>query len=214
MEIVKFIIGACLIEYELDDLLRYCLRRNDDDTWKLVTGENGPFATFSGKILAGYAFDIYNYETVRNLTIVRRIRNAFAHSQRIVTFDHPLVAAEFGKIVVPSRKNSRYARSLSEARDIKYGGEISYVTLCTELSAMLLDRAIRITKRQQSYYKSRAKIKLEFVSDALKEHPELLKSVLRLYQASQNGDPTSLVQERARSASLGRMPKRIRKKDR
>lgn len=61
--IVTAVLGATLIEQELDDLLRARFSRRDDETWKDLTDEKGPLSTFNSKIVAGYAFGIYDQTT-------------------------------------------------------------------------------------------------------------------------------------------------------
>jgi hypothetical protein len=86
------------------------------------------------------------------------------------------------------------------------------VTLCTELSATLISRATELARHRKRYHEGRAKMNWDSIRDALTERPELLRSVQRLYQAIKN-DPTSLAHGSTRFVSLGRIPKRTRKKD-
>jgi hypothetical protein len=87
---VTAIMGAVMVEHELEGLLRSRLSKKDDDTWSDLTLDNGPFGTFHKKINAAYALGIYDDTTKQNLNIVRNIRNAFAHSKKLIDFDHPL----------------------------------------------------------------------------------------------------------------------------
>jgi hypothetical protein len=51
--IASAILGATLIERELETLLRDRLSKKDDNTWISLTSESGPFGTFSRKIAFG-----------------------------------------------------------------------------------------------------------------------------------------------------------------
>jgi hypothetical protein len=91
------IMGAVLVEHELETTLRSRLKISDDTKWKAMVDERGLFSNFDRKIAAGHALRRYDAEFRTNLDIVRAIRNAFAHSKRLITFDHPLISAELKK---------------------------------------------------------------------------------------------------------------------
>jgi DNA-binding MltR family transcriptional regulator len=50
---------------------------------------NGPIATFSAKISVSYAFGFITQDDYKNLGLVRKVRNAFAHSDDFVNFETP-----------------------------------------------------------------------------------------------------------------------------
>jgi DNA-binding MltR family transcriptional regulator len=102
--IVTAILGAVLVEHELDNHLRKRVAKKNDDVWSDMVSEAGPFSTFSRKIMAGHALGIFDEHTKDNLNIVRVIRNAFAHSKKLIDFNNPLVVAELGKIKFKSAK--------------------------------------------------------------------------------------------------------------
>jgi DNA-binding MltR family transcriptional regulator len=113
--IATAILGAVMVEHELEKLLRSKFKRKDDETWKMLVADNGPLNSFSSKIVAGYALGIYDKSMRDDLHIVRSIRNAFAHSKKLIQFDHLLIVKELGKSstkftkVEPSRAASEYA---------------------------------------------------------------------------------------------------------
>ena len=53
---------------------------------------NAPFATFSAKIKLGRALGIYEAQMEKRLTVIKDIRNAFAHASRPLDFSDPTVA--------------------------------------------------------------------------------------------------------------------------
>ena len=91
------ILGACLVEHYLELLLRSKIKRKDDKTWKMLLADSGPLRSFDCKIVAGYALGIYDAGMHNDLHIVRRIRNAFAHSKKLIQLDHPAVVTELKK---------------------------------------------------------------------------------------------------------------------
>src|SRR5579863_9803335 len=86
------ILGAVLIEHELDNQLQRILPRKD--AWAELTTEVGPLSTFHRKIIMGHALRLYNDDFRENLEIVRVIRNQFSHSKRVIEFNNPLIASE------------------------------------------------------------------------------------------------------------------------
>jgi hypothetical protein len=91
--IATAILGAAIVEHELEQLLRSKIKLKDDKTWELLVADK----SFYSKIVIGYELGIYDQEMRSDLDIVRNIRNAFAHSKKLIQFDHPDVAAELRK---------------------------------------------------------------------------------------------------------------------
>ena len=92
--IVAAILGQSLIENELDAMLRDRLAVNDDTHWAELNSDNGPLFSFNSKIMLGRVLKLYTAELEHNLHIVRKIRNAFAHSKKLITFDNQLIVAD------------------------------------------------------------------------------------------------------------------------
>lgn len=92
--IVTAILGYVLVEHELDVLLRKKFKKTDDATWTELQDDRGPLRSFSAKISIGYALGIYNDKIQHDLNTVRIVRNAFAHSKKLLDFDDPLVIQE------------------------------------------------------------------------------------------------------------------------
>jgi len=133
--IATAILGAVIVEHDLEQLLRARLKRKDHQTWARLTDERGPLNSFSSMIAMGYALGIYDQGMRSDLDIVRHIRNAFAHSRKPIHFDHPAVVAEL-------KKATRWAkRDLSlqfKGRvDDKYAAQHFYAILCLRLSSKI-----------------------------------------------------------------------------
>jgi hypothetical protein len=86
------IVGGTLVELHLETLIKSKMRNNLTKT-ELNELFNGiaPLSSFSAKIKVGYAFSLYSSRTRDNLDWIREIRNAFAHSRIVITFDTPEV---------------------------------------------------------------------------------------------------------------------------
>jgi hypothetical protein len=185
------ILGAILVEHELETSLRKKLPRKDDKTWLDMLDETGPFSTFSRKIMAGHALRIYDKKIQTNLDIVRTIRNAFAHSKRVIDFNHPLVMAQLRRVAVPTLNQKRY-------RDIRKNtdGLDAYRSLCLQLATWLIKRRMRTL----TSHRKRKPRKYSSFFDALVPSLKLANlgqppedgqlSPLQLYSLSQSGDPT------------------------
>jgi len=64
----------------------------------LFEGRGAPLQDLNSRIDIAYALRLIDKNVRNNLHILRRIRNAFAHSPIALSFDHPLVAAECKKL--------------------------------------------------------------------------------------------------------------------
>ncbi len=149
--ITAAILGAAMVEYELETLLRSRFLRKDDGTWKELTTENGPLSSFYSKIIAGYAFRIYDEDTKVNLGIVRNIRNAFAHSKKLIDFNHDLIVDELKKAKGSRRFTKGYGAALQRSESRK---ENAYIFLCVTLTMQLARKKFRAarasTKREMN----------------------------------------------------------------
>jgi hypothetical protein len=145
------VLGAVLVEHELEAILRKKFRISDDKDWEEFVEESGFLSNFSRKIMVGHALRLYDGAIRDNLDIVRVIRNGFAHSKRLIDFDHPLVSRELKKIKIPKKqsKSFRAIAALAPNKD-------AYICLCYRLvSVMIHSRAValrRSAKRRERKY--------------------------------------------------------------
>ena len=144
--IVIAILGAALVEHELEQMLRPRFRRQDDATWKELTSDNGPLGTFYMKITAGYAFGIYDDTIKDGLNTVRAIRNVFAHTKKLLNFSDELIVNELKKVTLPKQKRSVLYKHLSVyVRDATDGPQQAFTDLCLILATELVRKMTRIT---------------------------------------------------------------------
>jgi hypothetical protein len=195
------ILGAVLIEHELDGFLRKRLRIVDDDLWEELIEERGFLSTFSRKIMAGHALHLYDDAIRDNLNIVRAVRNAFAHSKRLIDFDHPLVSRELKRIKTPKK----HRRAFRKMPTLSPKG--AYTSLCYWLVIALIHRQkaalSRSSKRRQkkqqtsSFYQTLAPyldvgglagLGTSSIQNPLTA-PATIKSRPRLFRRGHSGDP-------------------------
>jgi hypothetical protein len=149
--IATAIISAVLVEHELERLLERRLASRDDDLWQSLTADNGALSTFYRKIQMARALKIIDPATETNLQIVRVIRNAFAHSKKLIDFDHELVEAELKSISIP-----RYAkRGFRAAKSLKLGNRQAFLVLCHHLALHLLRKGTTALQRANKRWMAR-----------------------------------------------------------
>jgi len=84
-------IAAIVLASFIDNLLTYLLTallRQDRPTLKKMFTGLGPISTFSAKIELGYLIELYDRQYRNALHSIREIRNHFAHSSKLASFDN------------------------------------------------------------------------------------------------------------------------------
>lgn len=147
---VVAVVMAIELEYLLEQLLILKLKRKDQETVEMLCKENGALATFFSKICLGYAFGIYGETQMEWLHTVRRIRNAFAHSRKHITFATVQVRDELASVPLPKAKRSASYKAMAlvkkmariELPDDASGRKdlaprAAYIILCQDISILL-----------------------------------------------------------------------------
>lgn len=88
-DMIAAILGAAVVEYALEAVLKLTFKHHDDATWVRMIDSVGPLRDFQTKIICGFALGLFSEEIRINLNLVRGIRNVFAHSRTHLRFDHP-----------------------------------------------------------------------------------------------------------------------------
>ncbi len=195
--ITTAIIGAILVEIELEEYLRRRLDRQTTEEWDSLIGENGPLGTFHRKILLGRALRLYDEAVAYNLSIVRNIRNAFAHAKRLIDFEHTLIVTELKSTKIPKIKK----RAHREIKNLTHGPRSSYLALCHHLSMIILRRHTaalassnrRIKKRANSMGTSYLSALQPFLSPSAGVAPPTINPLLLLLSSpgGQSGGPNT-----------------------
>jgi mannitol operon repressor len=89
------IAGAVIIEEQLLRAILTKMRALSGEMKKRLFDGYGPLSSFSAKIDLSYALQIINKDQYDDLTVIRRIRNQFAHAMPLVNFDSPEIRAHF-----------------------------------------------------------------------------------------------------------------------
>ena len=85
------IIAASLLDNALFSLLQARLAPCSTNTDTLFDGANAPLSTFSSRIEVSYRLGLLSARFCRDLHLVRRIRNEFAHNVIGCTFEESSV---------------------------------------------------------------------------------------------------------------------------
>jgi hypothetical protein len=67
-----------------------------------IFGLNAPLGSFANMITMGYAMEVFGDETKSNLDIIRRVRNAFAHSKLPIDFQTDQITRVCDFLTVPA----------------------------------------------------------------------------------------------------------------
>ena len=84
--------------------------------------DDGPLATFASKISIGRALGVFDDRMRKDLTRLKKIRNAFAHARVHVDFSTKAIVLNCNQLLLPT-----FAAGMETARQ-KYVGSISYIT--------------------------------------------------------------------------------------
>ena len=78
--------AAAFLEDRLEDILQRFLT-DEPESMQLLSGFNAPLGTFHAKIVACFALGLIQRNEFDELTVMRKIRNEFAHSWTGVSFE-------------------------------------------------------------------------------------------------------------------------------
>lgn len=163
--IVAAVLAQSILDNELERLLRAKMKRTDQPNWDRVTGENGPLGTFYQKALMAHALGFIDDVTLKNVGVVRDIRNAFAHSKLLLDFEHDAVRREIEKVaVIPGR--SRRSKWLRDVANLTGGARHAFLTLWDNLAAELAHQGTLRARRQTRHLKGQIQILSRKVAEA------------------------------------------------
>ncbi|HWA90567.1 MAG TPA: hypothetical protein VG889_11055 [Rhizomicrobium sp.] len=99
------LILSAVIERRLESVIRSILREDLSNTEKIeLFSHEGAMGSFSSKIQIGYALGIYGKKTKHDLTLIRHLRNAFAHTRKPLRFEMKVVRDVCEIFVLPRER--------------------------------------------------------------------------------------------------------------
>jgi len=102
------ILAATLLDAALETLLKACLSPSISGTDSLFDGSNAPLGTFSARIDLSYRLGLISPQLTRDLHLIRRIRNDFAHNVAGCSFDDTSVRDRILELSRSNRINERH----------------------------------------------------------------------------------------------------------
>jgi|SRR5947209_461474 len=106
------LIGTSYLDYALASLLKHHFIESSVAD-KILNAPSGVLSTFASRYDIAYCLGLIPKGLYRNLEVVGRVRNAFAHSYLTLDFDHPEVAKLIDSLTFPAVHESF---SLDESR--------------------------------------------------------------------------------------------------
>jgi hypothetical protein len=98
------IMSAVELESALEEaLINKMIPLSTEDIAGMFVGDSAPLSTFSAKIRICHALGIFGPKTRAELTVIRSIRNAFAHARKPIHFSTEEVAIACAKLTYPER---------------------------------------------------------------------------------------------------------------
>ncbi|MEM7803283.1 MAG: DUF4145 domain-containing protein [Pseudomonadota bacterium] len=112
------IIAAALVDSALQDLVQGFLIPSKKQDRCILSGYDSPLGTFSAKIDAALQFGLISADLHRDLHLLRKIRNDFAHDPFELTFESAAVSSRVRELMT----NSRFDSQSKERIDTGPGG--------------------------------------------------------------------------------------------
>ena len=145
-DMIAAVLGAAIVEYALEAVIKLTFKRHDDVAWERMIDSVGPLRDFNTKIICGFTLGVFNDEVRTNLNLVRDIRNAFAHSRMYLRFDHPVL----GDALTAARP-IRSGKRLHDAGALSIGAnKRAYMNLCFSLLSFFQQKLkVRLQRSQR-----------------------------------------------------------------
>ncbi|WP_296539709.1 hypothetical protein [Rhizorhabdus sp.] len=192
---VAAILGQCMVEYDLDTLLRFALKV-DGAMWKRLIEPDGPLGTFSRKTTTAAALGLVSEITVSKLRTIRIIRNHFAHSQRLLRFNDAHIVAELKSTKFMKTKDEAEVESLMAfvAETNEAAGLTVYRRICDLAAAAIIKRHNRgIAAASRNLGRTFKKLQAEVTHNpfSFSQGSGGLSTLLRIPPQTGNAGPTS-----------------------
>lgn len=136
--------GCALVERSLTDAILARLWTNNGKAESELTGLDEPLSTFSHEIRMGEAIRVYGPETRKNLDLIKKVRNAFAHTHRQLSFDLPPITSICNNLTLKIWPYTPRMPIVRDARD-------RYALCCAGLYMVLRARAKQTLSGQADY---------------------------------------------------------------
>ena len=110
------VLSAAMLEQALDSVFRTCLVAAPSSRDDLLDGPNAPLSSFSAKIDLAHRIGVISTKFCRDLHLIRKIRNQFAHNVTGCDFSNRSVCDQVGALI----RSSGMAKREPETRKKLY----------------------------------------------------------------------------------------------
>lgn len=132
------ILAASLFDIQLESLLKSFLVANSSRTDDLFEGATAPLSNFSSKIQMAFRLGLLSSKFARDLNLIRRIRNEFAHNIHGCSFEHSSVKSRVHEM---SKSSSISIKSPNARKNFEVGSRGDFL-ICA--SWMLWAIAVKV----------------------------------------------------------------------
>jgi len=133
------IVAASIIETLLVDLLRACLVALPSTRDEFFDGTSAPVGTFSARIDLAYRLGLISAQMTRDLHIIRRIRNDFAHTVEGPSFSEGRINSQVNELLRSLRLKERARFLLNPPYDTPRG----HFMMCALMYIMFFDERLQ-----------------------------------------------------------------------
>jgi hypothetical protein len=128
------ILSASILQEGLRFALIQCCARLSAKEYDKLFEQRGPLSTFDFQTQMGHALGLYGSMILRDLGVIRRVRNVFAHAMIPLSFDTPQIVAEIDLLkYIDVRKELAQALNISRKGTVRW----KYTATCSLISQML-----------------------------------------------------------------------------
>jgi DNA-binding MltR family transcriptional regulator len=96
------IAAAAILDSKLERALKRAMQPLSKKLYERLFDGFGPLSSFASKIVMAYALHIVSVQVFQNLEKLRKLRNAFAHSSKILSFGSAEVIPLFRALRIPT----------------------------------------------------------------------------------------------------------------
>ena len=120
------LVSAAMLEEQVRRVLLTRMRKLSGEMHKRLFDGYGPLGSFSGKIDLAFALQAISKEVYDDLTVIRKIRNKFAHSAAEVNLDSAEIQVFFMEFKSLDKKETDY-RAVYLAKLVEIDGHLDRV---------------------------------------------------------------------------------------
>lgn len=142
------ILASSNLEWQLGRLILHKLPNATPENPGKLLDRDGSLSGVFAKNHLGFALGLYDKDTLYDLEVIRRIRNAYAHTPRPITFRNRLLADECNKLKL--KKQPEYQRVIKN-----YGKNPSiamrwiFLYACADLTMMFLNQTLKLVRAER-----------------------------------------------------------------